>query len=305
MLSYQHAFHAGNHADVVKHVTICALLRALTQKPKPFFYLDTHAGNGCYELQGQVQQDEVAAFALSPKDGMPVAIADYLEIVGPYLEKGSYPGSPLVASDLLALLAEERNQGNDSVEKANLQLCELHPSAFASLKQWMSSTNFHCHQRDAFELLNALMPPKPNRGLVVIDPPYEQAGEYEQVVKAITKALDKWRNGIFCIWYPLLSPQRIDRVTQNIVDTPKHGLSEKMLNSFTQLASESNVGLVDVQFAHQAPSVEMGMYGSGMLIINPPWQFESQLKSIVAYLQQQLVSDENKLSTVTTLVPSP
>jgi 23S rRNA (adenine2030-N6)-methyltransferase len=311
LLSYEHAFHAGNHADVLKHASVCALLRALSSKPKPFFYLDTHAGSGCYEIEGHSHHDDVAARLLTAQDGaaisnlLPTAIADYVQIIKPYLSKASYPGSPLIVSDMLELLGQEKAPLCDIFLSNNLQLSELHPSAFALLKQWMSPTPFHCHHRDGLELLNALTPPKPKRGLVLIDPAYEQASEYAQLVDSVSKALTKWRNGIFCIWYPLLSPQRLDRVTHEVVDTPKHGLSEKMVTAFTDIAARLGVGLLDIRFAQQAPSTNIGMYGSGMLIINPPYQIQSTLQGLLQYLQKHLKQGENNLSALSILVPSP
>jgi 23S rRNA (adenine2030-N6)-methyltransferase len=305
LLSYQHAFHAGNHADVLKHATLCLLIRALSLKEKPFFYLDTHAGSGCYEIEGQSHHDEVAALSLLQTAQIPPEIADYIGVIEPYIAKSNYPGSPLVVWDMLELLVKEKGYAENFFSTTNLLLSELHPSAFDDLKQWTRHTDFRCHHRDGLELLNATTPPKPNRGLILIDPSYEQVSEYEQLVQAMTKALGKWKNGIYCIWYPLLSAQRIDRISGDIVDSPKHGLSENMLNSFTELATKHNVGLLDVQFAHHSPSKDIGMYGSGMVIFNPPWQVDASLKIVVEFLQTTIQSDTNELSHISMLVPSP
>lgn len=307
MLSYQHTFHAGNHADVMKHLTLCALIRALSKKAKPFFYLDTHAGNGCYELEGLAHHDAVAALQLLSKTDTqpPSVVDDYMAVVTPYLEKSMYPGSPLLVSELLALINVEKEQRGEGVCQANLQLCELHPSAFEQVKLWMKQTDFHCHHQNGLHLLNAIAVPKPNRGLVFIDPPYEQVAEYEQVTEAVSKAIKKWQNGIFCIWYPLLSPERIDRVSGDITSSPKHGMSEGMLRHFTEFAKQKNIGLLDLQFANQAPSHDVGMYGSGMVIFNPPWQLEDTLSAVLAYLQSHLQHDNNRLSHISMLAPSP
>jgi len=302
LLSYQHAFHAGNHADVLKHVTLCALIRALRVKTRPFFYLDTHAGNGCYDIQEQSHHDEVAARFLQETPETPAIIVDYMRLIQPYIAKLNYPGSPLVAWEMLGLLAQEKGVDKNTFADVNMHISELHPSAYNDLKQWTSHTEFHCHHRDGFELLNALTPPKPNRGLVLIDPPYEQAGEYEQIVESMGKALRKWQNGIYAIWYPLLSPQRIDRVSGNTKDTPKHGLSEKMLLAFTELAAVHKIGLLDIRFAHQTPSEIVGMYGSGMVVFNPPWQVNSTLKSALEYLKTTAHASASDLSKVSMLV---
>lgn len=308
MLSYQHAFHAGNHADVVKHATLCTLIRALSVKNKPFFYLDTHAGNGCYDITTDNQVDEVTALQLvqsaSACADLPNAINDYIALITPYLSKATYPGSPLVVWDMLNLLAREKGLDEDSFDHVNLQLSELHPTAFGDVKQLTRSTSFSCHQRDGLERLNALTPPNPKRGLVMIDPPYEQAKEYDDVVAAITKSLKKWQNGIYCIWYPLLSPSRIDRTSSQIVDTPKHGFSENMLTSFTALAKQHNIGLINVEFAQHAPSPNVGMYGSGMVMFNPPWQIDKALSDILEHLLSHVAGSQSKFSAVSVLVPS-
>jgi 23S rRNA (adenine2030-N6)-methyltransferase len=250
------------------------------------------------------QHDDLAALLLPDSGKMPVAVADYIHVLKAYVTKNSYPGSPLVVADLLKSLAEERGQSPDVIEQLNMHLSELHPSAFSELKEWTSKTNFHCHHRSGFELLNAITPPKPKRGLVLIDPPYEQALEYGAVFDVVAKSLAKWKNGIFCIWYPLLSPERIDRVSKQLTYTPKHGLSENMIDDFTVLARENGIGLTDVHFAHQSPSSDVGMYGSGMLILNPPWQLEDSLQDLIEHLESHVKADANELSGVSILVPS-
>jgi 23S rRNA (adenine2030-N6)-methyltransferase len=267
--------------------------------------LDTHAGNGCYDIQEQSHHDEVTARFLQETPQTPAIIVDYMRLIKPYMAKLNYPGSPLVVWEMLGLLAREKGADQNTFAHANMHISELHPSAYSDLKQWTSHSEFHCHHRDGFELLNALTPPKPNRGLVLIDPPYEQVGEYEQVLESIKKALSKWQNGIYAIWYPLLSQQRIDRVSGDTVDTPKHGLSEKMLLAFTDLAAVHKIGLLDIQFAQQTPNENVGMYGSGMVVFNPPWQVDSTLKSALEYLKKSAHASASDLSKVSMLVDPP
>ena len=321
MLSYQHAFHAGNHADVLKHLVLCALLRAIAKKNKPFFYLDTHAGNGAYEIDNNSQADEVYALRVTAKGtadteyidsgkvSVQETINDYVTLIKPYISKAIYPGSPLIAWDMLTMLAQEKNASYDLLSNVNVHLSELHPSAFEMLKQWLRPSNFHCHHTDGLALLNALTPPKPNRGLVLIDPPYEQAVEYSQLLSSMGKALRKWQNGIYIIWYPLLSPTRIDRLTGQIVNTPKHGHSEDMLKAFVDLATHHKVGLLKIEFAQQMPSKDVGMYGSGMVIFNPPWQVDITLTSVLEWLldnnSTQVDPQLRAISQVQILVPNP
>jgi len=305
LLSYQHSFHAGNHADVLKHSTLCAVLSKLMAKSKPFFYLDTHAGSACYEIDGKSKHDTLVASNLPLNDATPKVLKVYLDIIAPFIAKSNYPGSPIVADEAITLFSDANEALQQAIDNSNLQLNELHPSAFQTLQMWMKPTHFHCHQRDGFELLNALMPPKPNRGVVLIDPPYEQSKEYNQVVESISNAIKKWPNGIFCVWYPLLSPQRVDRHSNDIEDSPKHGLSEDMLVSFTKIAKAANVGLLDIKFAYQSPSTDVGMYGSGMAVFNPPWQLDVCMEEILLYLNENVQLDSNQLSSMNWLAPAP
>ena len=304
MLSYQHSFHAGNHADVLKHITLCALLNKLVAKPKPFFYLDTHAGSACYEIDHNPKNDPLVATNLPVNDGTPKIVKSYLNIIQSFFAKSTYPGSPLIVEEVLTLFAGTNEASKQAIKHSNLHLSELHPAAFETLHLWMRNTGFHSHQRDGFELLNALMPPKPNRGLVLIDPPYEQAKEYDQLIQSVSNAIKKWPNGTFCIWYPLLSPERIDRQTKAIEYSPKHGFSEGMLLSLTGVAKAANVGLLDIRFANQLPSTEVGMYGSGMAIFNPPWQVDLDLQEVLLYLENNLQVESNDLSAINWLAPS-
>lgn len=297
MLSYQHSFHAGNHADVLKHLTLVAVLERLNIKSKPYFFLDTHAGDGLYELSSKqaLQNEEaktgVLKFDLGTQVGeendkttadIPAFVDSYLNIINKYIVDGQYPGSPLVASALL-------RKGD------NAFAAELHPQAFESLKNNCRLTAIKAQHRDGYEMMNAVLPPTPNRGAVLIDPPYEQPSEYEQVVNAVFKAVKRWPIGIYMIWYPLLSDTREDRKTGEIVNNPKAALSEKMLSQFSGLDVKS---VLNIQFCSVTPSAAIGMYGSGMCIINPPWQLENDLKDILAIIQKQLSGDNNQLSNV-------
>jgi 23S rRNA (adenine2030-N6)-methyltransferase len=282
MLSYLHSFHAGNHADVIKHITLVGLLDKLQQKPKPFFYLDTHAGDGAYDTQESINKDPLLATDITRlcrdmQDDTPTYIKQYANIIAPYLDKKLYPGSPLVAFEKISALPHMQH---------NLHLSEMHPSAFDGLRTWTTSGDFQLHKRDGFELLNALVPPKPNRGMVLIDPPYEQAQEYQQVIDALAHALKKWPQGIFAIWFPLLSPTRLDRKTQEITNNPKSGLSEKMLKQLANIAAMHKSGMLELRFVKQRASEKIGMYGSGMVIINPPWQFDESIASSLDALFQ-------------------
>jgi 23S rRNA (adenine2030-N6)-methyltransferase len=297
VLSYQHSFHAGNHADVLKHLTLVAVLERLNIKAKPYFFLDTHAGDGIYDLNSKqalqnaeaktgVLKFDFSAQEIEEKDKTGESVSElldtYLNIINKYAADEEYPGSPLVAAALL-------RKGD------NAFAAELHPQAFESLKNNCRRTAIKAQHRDGYEMMNAVLPPTPNRGAVLIDPPYEQASEYDQVADAVFKAVKRWPIGIYMIWYPLLSDTREDRKTGEIVNNPKAALSAKMLSQFSGLDVKS---VLNIQFCSVKPSVAVGMYGSGMCIINPPWQLENDLKDILAIIQKQLSGDNNQLSKV-------
>jgi 23S rRNA (adenine2030-N6)-methyltransferase len=294
VLSYQHSFHAGNHADVLKHLTLVAVLERLNIKTKPFFYLDTHAGEGIYSLEssqalmnaeadsGVVQLSQTLQDSMNEASKSSDLIRCYLSIVDKYSEKTQYPGSPMVAASLI-------RQGDKAFA------AELHPQAFEALKQNCRRSGVKAQHRDGFDMLNAMLPPTPNRGAVLIDPPYESKTEYQDVIDELSKAVKRWPIGIYMVWYPLLSATRIDRKSDEIVDNPKATLSEKMLS---HLASLNVKSVLNVQFCNEKPSENVGMYGSGMCILNPPWQLEQDLNAIIETLQQSLVKDGNQLSKV-------
>lgn len=297
MLSYQHSFHAGNHADVLKHLTLVAVLERLNLKTKPYFFLDTHAGDGIYNLNSAqaLQNSEAKTGILQLKlnrqlgndennnvKGNSALFDSYVNIVNQYIGEQQYPGSPMVASALL-------RKGDKAFA------AELHPQAFEALQRSCRPTGIKAQHRDGYEVLNAVLPPTPNRGAVLIDPPYEQMSEYQQVVDAVTKAIKRWPIGIYMIWYPLLSDTREDRKTNEIVNNPKSALAEKMLSQFSGLKVKS---VLNIQLCSQKPSEKVGMYGSGMCILNPPWHLDNDLQEILMTLQKKLPDDNNKLSKV-------
>lgn len=297
MLSYLHSFHAGNHADVLKHLTLMAVLQKLNLKSKPYFYLDTHAGAGVYDLNSKEAQlnaeaetgvlqlttpKAIANFTSANEGAKGLLFQNYIDLVNEYAHLGQYPGSPIVASSLLR---------NDDKGFA----AELHTAVFESLQQHCRRRGVKAQHRDGFEMLNAVLPPTLKRGAVLIDPPYESKNEYQHVVESLSKATKRWPIGIYMIWYPLLSGTRIDRQTGEVVNNPKAHLAQEMLKQLTQLPVKS---VLNIQLCAQTPSDSVGMYGSGMCILNPPWQLENDLAEILEQLTATLVSDNNKLSTI-------
>ena len=296
LLSYQHAFHAGNHADVLKHLTLLAVLEKLTTKSKPMFYLDTHAGAGLYDVGGQkaLKNSEFESGILRLVENLeqqlskendedaatPSFVNVYIDNVKQALDNQCYLGSPRIASLMLR-------------EFDNAHAVELSVEAENALGRALHNLAISSHCRDGFEALRAYMPAKPNRGMVLIDPPYEQASEYAGVVDAVRSALIKWPNGCFMVWYPLLSPTRIDRKTNQEVENKKAGLSEHMVETIAKLPVKS---ALSIDLCPTVANVNTGMYGSGVCIVNPPWQLEQSLQQIVVLLTKTLVLDNNTLS---------
>lgn len=258
MLSYQHGFHAGNFADLHKHLTLTLLLESLNRKAKPWSYLESHSGRGLYDLSdaqaaktGEYLQGIARLWGLQSD----TALGRYLDLVRATneAELKIYPGSPLIA----ALMARSGDR---------IHLMELHPQEVQVLKQnFRQYPQVGVHHRDGYEGVLGLLPPKPNRGLVLIDPAYEVKSEYSDVAKFMLKASRAWGNGTFAIWYPILAAARHEAMISEI---------EKTCGEVALLRSEM---LID-------RAAERGMYGSGMLLINPPWQLDQQLADSVPQL---------------------
>ncbi|MBI5041637.1 MAG: 23S rRNA (adenine(2030)-N(6))-methyltransferase RlmJ, partial [Gammaproteobacteria bacterium] len=201
MLSYRHIYHAGNFADVFKHVVLVQLLRALARKDAPFCVLDTHAGIGRYDLGAdEAQKNREFTNGVSRLLGcadMPEAVNDYLALVRAENADADtltyYPGSPCLIRALLR-------------PQDRLVLSELHKADHAQLKQlFAGDTQVAVHLQDAYQGLKAFLPPKEKRGLVLIDPPYERKDEYERVVVGLQMAHARWPTGVYAIWYPIMS----------------------------------------------------------------------------------------------------
>jgi 23S rRNA (adenine2030-N6)-methyltransferase len=270
MLSYRHAFHAGNHADVLKHFIEVQLLRYLALKDKPFWYIDTHAGAGCYSLDTsyatQNEEYESGIARLWNRNDLPAPLFEYVALVkkiNPDGELKLYPGSPLVALELLR-------------EHDKLRLYELHPSDSEILQENFAAygNKVIIQTADGFGALKALLPPPPRRALVLIDPPYEEKQDYQRVITALQEGLKRFANGVYAVWYPQL--QRADA----------HRLPQQL----KQLEVKS---WLHVALSVQSPSAEgFGMHGSGMFILNPPWTLHDELKQVMPYLVKVLGQSE-------------
>ena len=256
MLSYQHGYHAGCFADVVKHLVQCSILSYLTKKEKPLFYLETHAGRGLYDLKAKEamknQEFLLGISALwSERDRLPQEFSSYLAVLQHWNSEESlryYPGSAALA--IHALRSQDR-----------LFLCEKHPGEFAHLQTFTKRyPRVHCSNEDGYEQLLARLPPPEHRGLIMIDPSFEIKDEYKILPQMVQAALRLFSTGVYCIWYPVINSQLRSQLLKNLACISAHrSLSaEFYLNS-------------------QPP---LGMDGCGLYIINPPFTLEQELRVV-------------------------
>ncbi|WP_300301848.1 23S rRNA (adenine(2030)-N(6))-methyltransferase RlmJ [Ferrovibrio sp.] len=282
-MNYRHAFHAGNVGDVLKHVVLLELLAALHRKPNPVHLLDTHAGIGLYDLASDEAQRGgeyrlgVGAVLADPAAHrvLPRYVAA-LKALNPELAPGGaglrrYPGSPW-------LLKQSLRDGD------RLTLCELHPQDAETLKQNIGrDPRVAVHHRDGFAALKALLPPTPRRGLALIDPAYEAKDEFAVLSKAVLAGLQRWPVGQFAIWYPIKE--------QKMVDAWKADLAK-------QLKTET----LAIELTIRAAKEPKQMNGSGLLLVNPPWQIEQTLQPMLDFLKSRLTREPGAGARIETLV---
>jgi len=254
-MNYRHSYHAGNFADVFKHIVLTALLQAFLRKDSAFCFFDTHAGIARYDLASLKNAEYTSGITkiLAAKNP-PLLVQNFLKYLpGPMI----YPGSPLIARQML--------RPHD-----RLILSELHPEDYGLLKKFFArDKQVSTHHRDGFESLNALLPPKEKRALILIDPPYERIDDYDRALLAITRALRHFAQGVFALWYPIKDKRSHDLFLQ-------------------KLKSQIQQPLLIIELSIFPIDVNMQLNGSGMAIINPPWQLESQLQEVVPWLWDTL-----------------
>ena len=279
MLSYRHAFHAGNHADVLKHFVLMQLIQYLQQKDTPFHYIDTHAGAGVYSLEGgyaaKNAEYETGISRLWTRKDMPMPLAEYVKLVKDMNPDGKmryYPGSPYIANVMLR-------------DEDRLRLFELHPSDgrilydnFRRLEEKNGKprgrgTRVMIEHGDGFAAMKALLPPPSRRALVLIDPPYEMKTDYRSVSDTLADALKRFATGTYAVWYPVLQRQESKQFSDRLKRLPANG----WLNVTLSVAGPSPDGF--------------GLRSSGMFVLNPPWTLETTLKEVMPYLVTALGQD--------------
>lgn len=271
-MHYQHAYHAGNFADVHKHVVLIALLEALLRKDKPLCYLDTHAGAGRYDLTGSAAQatGEAAegALLLQKATALPLLLARWQALVASFNEGGDwrrYPGSPAIAQALLR-------------ESDRLLLCETVPAVADELR--LAVHRGTVHQRDGYEAVS-LLPPVEKRGLVLVDPPFERRDEFAAMEAFLLKAQARFAGGVYAFWYPLKNTHEAERFCRRI-------------------AQQSTKPVLDCRFDSGAKA-EGQMRGSGVLVVNPPYQIDEGLQAAHEALAATLAQGRRATATITWL----
>ena len=267
MLAYRHAFHAGNHADVLKHITLTLVLRYMNQKDKSYRLIDTHAGAGGYSLEGQYAQKKgeylqgVARLWDRDPAELPEAVADYMARVREFNPEGQleqYPGSPAFAKMLLR--AQDQ-----------LRLYELHPTDHRILEAFLGSVKgAEVKDTDGFDGLKSQVPPSSRRAVVLMDPSYEGHGDYSKVIASLREAIARFPEGVYMVWYPQVSKLEAAQLPRRL-----EGLAPK--------------GWLHARLTVQVPDSQgYGLAGSGMFILNPPYTLHDQLLAVLPFLTEVL-----------------
>jgi 23S rRNA (adenine2030-N6)-methyltransferase len=278
MLSYQHAYHAGNYADVLKHIVLVQVLSYLKTKDKPICYIDTHAGSGDYTLtSGQAQKNQEflgGIGALWQREDLPGRVADYVNLIKELNQSGQlsrYPGSPLIASQLLS-------------DKDRLFLYELHTAESRLLHDIVKKDKrIKAFRADGLTDSLGLLPPKEKRGVILIDPSYEIKSEYQAVVDTLKQMHKRFATGCYLLWYPVVARKR-----------------NQYMERALQTSGIKNIQLFELGI--QPDSDEFGMTACGMIVINPPWTLLADMRLVLPCLAETLGGNQQGFYRVEQLV---
>ncbi len=284
-MNYRHAFHAGGFADVFKHAVLCRILHYLRAKPAAFRVIDTHAGAGLYDLAGPEasrggEWHDGIERLMAAQLAAPVAalLVPYLEVIGALNERGrlkTYPGSPALARAWLR-------------PQDRLIACEIEPQAAAALRQNLrGDTRIKTLEIDGWTALGAYVPPKERRGLVLVDPPFEQDSDFFRLARGLTAAHRKWATGIYALWYPIKGRSEPDALAKSL----------RRLGIAKMLCAELIVAPL---------SDPTRLNGCGLILVNPPWTLESELSVLLPALAGILGRDGKggfKLDRLTRAAP--
>jgi 23S rRNA (adenine2030-N6)-methyltransferase len=271
-MNYRHAFHAGGFADVIKHIVLVRILLYLQDKQAPFRVIDSHAGAGIYDLTGDEARRSgewltgIARLmqARFSETALPL-VTPYLDIVrafNPQRDLKAYPGSPLIARALLR-------------PQDRLTACEVEPKARKRLIEALRrDTQARVVDLDGWVALPAFVPPKERRGLVLIDPPYEQKDEFERMAAGFAQAFAKWPTGSYLLWYPVKSRRATDSLARHVAETVGAGAAPGRC--------------LRLEFSVAPQTASAGLISAGLLIVNPPWTLAGELKTILPELEKPL-----------------
>ena len=283
MLSYRHLFHAGNHADILKHSILARIALLLQKKDKPYTYVDTHAGAGIYDLDSEwaAKTGEAGRGILGILDrrDIPGFFMPYIEICRSLYANGHrYPGSP----ELVRALSRDSDR---------LILTELHPAEILNFRENMSGdARVRVVHGDGYSAIVSLCPPEPRRGFLLMDPSFETTDDYERVAEALIALHRRWPVGILALWYPLVG-RRANELSA-------------MKSAFTQ---SGIAGIISMELTVSEPDSSpdtggFGLYGSGMIIMQPPWGLAEEAKEALTWLAEALSPGRGRF-TLEWLVP--
>lgn len=286
-MNYRHHFHAGNFADVFKHVLLLRLIAAMQRKEKGFLYLDTHAGRGGYDLsvpatlpEGRTREPEYpqGISRLWPDEALPAPLAEYVALVRRYNERQGvapqelkyYPGSPWLAK--FALRPQDR-----------MALFELHPDDVEALEfEFGRESRVSVQAGDGYSALRGALPPPEKRALVLIDPPFENQGEFGAILGGLEAALRRLPGAVLAVWYPITERARTDDFLQEIAARPTPALAVELTIAGFQAATR--------------------LKGCGLLVLNPPWRIDTEFREILPELAQRLGDGDSATARCTWLV---
>lgn len=326
MLSYQHIYHAGNHADILKHIALVSLLSSMNKKEKPYTVFDTHAGSGRYDLSDErAQKTEESTSGISqllaspalPKSDGPqaenkTAFQTYISLVKTSLADGFYPGSPEIERSLMrkgdCLVLSELHPQEIELLRKNMKkslASERHP---ANGSHSGNEPSINIHFRDGFEMLRALTPPQIKRGFVLIDPSYEETSDYTNSARAVCDVHEKWSAATIALWYPILAHRKNDlqimrdtikasvktsRSPAEIVDVqltlPEANAStHSALHTPTATAQKANASAIANESAVAKVPHNGRLLGSGMFVVNAPWKFTEEMNGALEIVGEAL-----------------
>lgn len=283
-MNYQHSYHAGNFADVVKHVLLLQLLEMMSAKPKPYYILDAYGGRGLYSLASDEAKKTgeaihgITKLLAQDNSQAPQAVQTYLQDIGyakKFYDKHVYPGSPWFIAHHIEKQQDAHPEINNRAEAF-----EWKASEFDALNYQLHQLPIGVQHRNAYEGILAVLPPQEKRGLILIDPPFEQEHrDFSALVDLLVKAHKKWSTGVLALWYPIKNNDAVELFYKKM----------KRTEIRRQLVLELNIFPTDLP---------MGLNGTGMLVINPPWQFDAKAEEILQYLQPILQHPESPQMSV-------